>query len=291
MPFSRLPALRASEQLSRITRDVDALDGIALRLFIPIFAAIATLGLTALALWYLVDPELVIWLLASYGPGVALALGFVGWRARRPSRSGQLALNAFRMRFVDLLRARTELAVFGKLGARASHVMAAEARMRESVARSDRIERAGGFVLSATETVAAAGALLIGALLAKAGTIDPAHAALGFFATLALAEALMPLRRGMAELGRMTDAARRVNRMLESGVDAVERDFSAPSMPKPTTPALALRGVRFAHEGADAPVIDSFDLEVRAGEIVALVGPSGSGKTTILQLAAGMLEP
>lgn len=290
-PFTRLPALRASEQLSRITRDIDALDGIALRLFIPIFAAVVTLGLTALVLWSLVDPALVTWLLASYGPGAALALGYVGWRARRPSRGGQLALNAFRMRFVDLLRARTDLAVFGKLGERADHVMAAEARMRASVAQNERIERSGGFVLTVTETAAAAGALLIGALLAQAGTIDPALAALGFFATLALAEALMPLRRGMAEIGRMADAARRVSRMLESGDDVIARDITSSSRPETTPQALILRGVDFAHEGADAPVIHDFDLEVRAGEIAALVGPSGSGKTTILQLAAGMLAP
>lgn len=290
-PFARLPVLRASEQLNRITRDVDALDGIALRLFIPVAAAVVTLGLTALVLWHLVDPALVTVLLASYGPGAALAFGFVGWRSRGPSRRGQLALNAFRMRLVDLLRARTDLAVFGKIGARASHVKAAEARMRKSVAENDRIERAGGFVLSITEAAAAAGALLIGALLAQAETIDPAIAALGFFATLAFAETLVPLRRGMAEIGRMTDAARRVNRMLEAGGDSDEQNIEQPSVPDSTAPALSLHGIRFAYDGAEKPIIDGFDLEVRAGEVVVLVGASGSGKTTILQLAAGMFAP
>ncbi|GAB4347641.1 MAG: amino acid ABC transporter ATP-binding/permease protein [Oricola sp.] len=290
-PFTRLPALRASEQLNRITRDVDALDGIALRLFIPMAAAAATLGLTALAAWYLVAPELVAWLLASYVPGAILALGLVAWRSRRPSRTGQIALNAFRMRFVDLLRARTELAVFGKLGEQAEHVMSAHARMRKSVTENDRVERAGGLVLSVAETTAAAGALLTGALLARTGTIDPAHAALGFFATLALAETLMPLRRGVAELGRMTDAAGRVGRLLDRAGDATTTGGSRPAVPDPAAPALAMHDVHFAHEGADAPVTEGFDLELRRGEIVALAGPSGSGKTTILQLAAGMLAP
>lgn len=285
-PFARLPSLRASEQLNRITRDVDALDGIALRLFIPIIAAASALALTAAVLWFLVDPALVIWLFAGYGPGTVLALAFVALRSRGPSRSGQLALNAFRTRFVDLLRTRTDLAVFGRLDAKATHVVTAERRMRDAKMENDRIERAGGFILSTTEYATAAGALLIGALLARQGTIDPALAALGFFATLALAEILMPLRRGMSEIGRMTDAARRVNRLLESKPE-IRTGTATPTVAGCRT-ALVMRDVRFVHDRAETPVIEDFNLEVTAGEIVALVGPSGGGKTTLLQLAARM---
>ncbi len=52
---------------------------------------------------------------------------------------------------------------------------------------------------------------------------------------------------------------------------------------------LALEGVGHAYLGRQ--VFEDMNLSLADGEIVALLGPSGCGKTTVLQIAAGLIDP
>ena len=52
---------------------------------------------------------------------------------------------------------------------------------------------------------------------------------------------------------------------------------------------LALSGVEVRYSGVTA--LAGVDIDVRAGEVHALVGPNGSGKSTVLRVATGVLPP
>jgi len=89
---------------------------------------------------------------------------------------------------------------------------------------------------------------------------------------------------------------------LQSGGAAVEKLAGvleeAPSVPEPEQPvalgnvagAVRFSGVRFGYR-SDRPVIPTLDLEIPAGQTLAVVGATGAGKTTIARLLARFYDP
>ena len=54
---------------------------------------------------------------------------------------------------------------------------------------------------------------------------------------------------------------------------------------------MRLRLDRIGHAFLGRPVFENLSLALGDSEVVALVGPSGCGKTTVLQIAAGLIDP
>ncbi|MGH3744792.1 MAG: ABC transporter ATP-binding protein [Mycobacteriales bacterium] len=55
-----------------------------------------------------------------------------------------------------------------------------------------------------------------------------------------------------------------------------------------TTAACTVRGLTKSYDGVE--VFPAVDLDVPAGEVLAVIGPNGSGKTTLLRCIAGLLD-
>ena len=69
---------------------------------------------------------------------------------------------------------------------------------------------------------------------------------------------------------------------------------SRPTGAEPGDPVATLRGIHHGYRtvaGDLAPVLVDLELDLRAGERIALVGTNGAGKTTLMKLLTGLIVP
>lgn len=283
-PHDRMLRVRGAQTLNRLTADIDALDGLPLRLALPLLSGVAVLILALAVLWALTGPVLAIWIVGGYGLGALwIARGAIG-RMVPLSRRAEMAAQAFRARLIDMIRARTDLAVYGQLATQQQAVQLAEDRRFALRSALNRAERRVGMALTLLSTLVAAVALALALTATQAGTLAPALGAMAFFAALALAEVMAPLRRALSDFGRMADAARRVGRDLSSVT------FSTGTAPEGAV-ELVVQNLALTRPSGQIPIIAGLSFALHPGQTVALTGPSGSGKSTLLLALAGLHQP
>jgi subfamily B ATP-binding cassette protein MsbA len=87
-------------------------------------------------------------------------------------------------------------------------------------------------------------------------------------------------------------AAERVFDLIEAPVDIADPEHPE-SLPSPVRGAVTLDHVSFRYNGVeqDRWILQDISIEIRPGEVVALVGPSGAGKTTLISLLPRFWDP
>src|SRR5918994_253746 len=123
--------------------------------------------------------------------------------------------------------------------------------------------------------------LLVGGRQAIRGeiTIGEFVAFYGYVLLLTSPMRMLGIALGMAQ--RAVASGQRVFELLDRR-PRLTAPPGAPALP-PGDGHVELRGVTFGYEGGE-PILRDIDLDVEAGQTVALVGPTGSGKTTLVML-------
>ena len=88
---------------------------------------------------------------------------------------------------------------------------------------------------------------------------------------------------------RGTASLIRIQKILDA--EPAIRDVQPVVDPGEIHGAVRFRGLTFAYHEGEAPVIADVDLQVTAGQTVAVVGRTGAGKTTLLSLIPRLIDP
>lgn len=153
--------------------------------------------------------------------------------------------------------------------------------------RENRITAALGPTIELVAAIAAITLLIVAGRSLNGGAMTPTEL-FGFLFYAALLTRPVSALSGI--YGQVQTARGTLARLNEVLRREPEPGYGAQGVIDRATGAIALRGVTFAYQGRET-VLDNVDLDIPAGQIVALVGENGAGKTTLVNLLLGFYEP
>lgn len=153
--------------------------------------------------------------------------------------------------------------------------------------RSGWLSATAGPVSEILSSIAIVGLVILGAtMVLEDGSMSPAV----FIAFLTIAMRAMSPLKALANLGAIVQesvaGADRFFEVLDHPVEADHGTLPITSLSE----SIRFEGVNFSYE-PERPVLRDVDIDVRRGEMVALVGHSGGGKSTLVDLLPRFIDP
>ncbi|NLH99593.1 MAG: ABC transporter ATP-binding protein [Chthonomonadales bacterium] len=284
LPMAFYDRRKTGGVMSVVQNDVEALQGL--------YAATLVEVLTNILMVF-VASGLLIWrspTLAAIGLPVpvafAVALALFGRPLRNAGRRVRDDTGAVQEVLQESIAGVREVRIFGRAAAALARYMDRVMPLVSSRIRQAVMGTANGALARLIAMGGMTVVLSVGARMAIAGSMSAGDVVL-FLTVLGMlfgpASAFVNLYAGIAVAMGAAD------RIFEFCDAPAEAQASAPTPLPPRdaaqdTPAVSFTDVGFRYDAEGPDVLCGINLEVRRGEVIALVGPSGSGKTTLVSL-------
>jgi thiol reductant ABC exporter CydD subunit len=278
---------KSSELATLAVTGIDALETtfarylpqVVLAILVPVavLALVAAIDLTSAAVMLLTLPlvPVFMWLIGRY--------------TEHRARERWQALALLAGHFTDVVRGLPTLRAFNRAQAQAEQIEFVSDRYRVATMGTLRLAFLSGTVLELAATIGVAlVAVTVGVRLVDGGLGLQA----GLTVLVLAPELYLPIRNVAAQFHASADGAAVAGRLLdlveEPAGGATPRRSPVPDL---QTATIRLERVSFTYPGRERPALEAVDLELTAGESVALVGPSGAGKSTLGSLLLCLATP
>lgn len=250
-------------------------------------------AILAVVLWYSWAAALVLMVAA---PLIPIFMALIGWRAKAASEKQLVALGGMNGFLLDRLRGLATIRTFHAVDATASRLRQNAETLRSKTMSVLRIAFLSSAVL---ELFAAIGVAMVAVYIGFHLLGQLNFGAWGHKLTLAEGLFVLLLSPAFFEPLRDLSAVWHDRASGEASIDALEKlaEHPMPIVGKvgshATTgdaPTVTLHNIDFGY-GTGGKVLTAFNLDIAAGEHVALLAPSGYGKSTVLALVAGLTAP
>jgi ATP-binding cassette subfamily C protein CydD len=282
------PQLRRADSVELATNAVHGVDGLETYFarYLPQVILAVTVPVAVLAWSAAVDLESALIMLVTL-PVIPVFLTLIGRSAGARARANWQALVVLSAHFLDVVRGLPTLRAFNRGSTQIAGIHAATDRYRRTTTSTLRLSFLSGVVLDLAATLSTAlvavtlGVRLVGGTLG----LRPALTVL-----LLVPELYAPIRKVGTLFHASADGLAAVERILDVLEPTGPRTGTG-AAPGPAANPIGLRSVTVRYPGRPAGALDHLDVDLRPGELVAVVGPSGAGKTTLGRVLLGLTRP
>jgi ABC transporter fused permease/ATP-binding protein len=280
LPLAWFHERRTGELVGRLASDVTIISGVVSSdLSISLRNGVQMLG--ALVMLFVIDVKLTLIMLAVVPVTVIVTIYF-GKQIRKMSRSVQDELAQVSGQVQESMGAISTVQSFVREGHEARRYRSG---VEHAFAETVKMIRARSWFFSSSMTAGYLGIALViwlGGRSLIAGEHTAGDLTSFFLYTFIVAGALSDLASLWGSLQRAAGATDRLFQVIDTEPEIRDAPDARP------VPAgeghIKLEKVGFAYPSREQDVLVDIDLDVKPGEVVALVGPSGAGKSTILSL-------
>ncbi|NKC49024.1 thiol reductant ABC exporter subunit CydD [Ochrobactrum anthropi ATCC 49188] len=263
--------------------------------FVPVRIRVMLIpfAILAVVLWYSWAAALVLMVAA---PLIPIFMALIGWRAKAASEKQLTALGGMNGFLLDRLRGLATIRTFHAVDATANRLRQNAETLRSKTMTVLRIAFLSSAVL---ELFAAIGVAMVAVYIGFHLLGQLNFGAWGHKLTLAEGLFVLLLSPAFFEPLRDLSAVWHDRAAGEASIDALEKlaEHPMPIVGKVGShaatgdaPTVTLHNIDFGY-GTGGKVLTAFNLDIAAGEHVALLAPSGYGKSTVLALVAGLTAP